>query len=101
MWALHIGEAHVKNLNASGTTELFTLHNALDVPDVKQDLISCSALLKDCYQIILPSSMAYSLQAFTMAELLALRQIQPFPFFRSALYSISVSYTHLTLPTKA
>lgn len=58
MWALGIGEAHVKTLNASGTTELLTLRNALYVPDVKQDLISCSALLKDCYQIILPSSMA-------------------------------------------
>lgn len=51
-------KAHVQTLNASGTTKLLTLRSALYVPNVKQDLISCSALLKDCYQIILPSSMA-------------------------------------------
>ena len=89
MWALGIGEAHVKTLNASGATELLTLRSALYVSDVKQVLISCSALLKDCYKIILPSSMAFFPADIHNGELLALRRIQSFPFFRSALYSIS------------
>jgi len=55
LWAKGVGDVRVTTRNARGDPETLTLRNALYVPDVDRNIISCSALLKDNYQVILPS----------------------------------------------
>jgi hypothetical protein len=55
LWAKGVGDIRVNTCNVRGDPETLILRNALYVPDVQRDIVSCNALLKDNYQVILPS----------------------------------------------
>ena len=54
--AVGVGDCKITIQNCSGELETLTLHGALYVPDARRNLISCSALAKDRFQVVLPST---------------------------------------------